>query len=162
MVGVYGPTNLASKNNIGGDQPNPDRLNFIHYLSDCRQAFGIKYLNLGARLRNPVILTNLPLIDRGQKRSGKRLKPMPAIITSAWEAGDGDIGCFFMNLSNEPQAFEYEIDLSRFALDSLGTYTIAKRQLGQDTILHDSNPGQVRTEDELESTKLFLIEFQKR
>ena len=162
LSGVYGPTNLASKNNIGGDEPNPGRLKFIHYLSNCRQAFGIKYLNLGARLRNPLILTDLPLIDRGQKRSGERLKPTPAIITSAWEAGDGDIGCFFMNISNERQAFEYEIDLSRFALDSLGTYTVTKRQLGQDTILHDSNPGRVRTEDELESNKLFLIEFQKR
>ena len=50
----------------------------------------------------------------------------------------------------------------RFALDLLGTYTVTKRQLGQNTILHDSNPGQVRTEDELESSKRFLIEFQKQ
>ena len=50
----------------------------------------------------------------------------------------------------------------RFVIDSLGTYTITKRQLGQDAILHDSNAGQVRTEDELESSKRFLIEFQKQ
>ena len=87
---------------------------------------------------------------------------MPAIITSAWEAGDGDIGCFFMNISNEPQAFEYEIDLARFALDSLGTYTVTKRELGRDTILHDRNLGKVTTRDSLDSAKLFLIEFKKR
>jgi len=70
LAGVYGPTKLKGSQNLGGDRPNPDRLKFVHYLSDCRRAFGVKYLNLGARLRDPVILTDLPLVDRGQRRGG--------------------------------------------------------------------------------------------
>ena len=162
LAGVYGPTKLKSKKNLGGDEPNPDRLKFMHYLSDCRRTFGVKHLNLGARLRDPVILTDLPLVDRGQKRGGARMRPVPAVITSAWEAGDGDIGCFFMNISEKTQTFEYEIELSRFALESMGTYSVIKRELGRDKTLHEDNPGIPRMRDTLETGKLFLIEFRPR
>ena len=137
-----------------------EKVAYVHYLSDCRQQFGWKYLNLGARLRDAQMLTKLPVIDRG----GRGAKPMPAVITSSWQAtGNGDdIGCFFMNISEEAQEFKYEIDLSRFALDSVGTYKVKKYTLGNCSVLDERNPGKLSGEDRLESGKLFMIEFSLR
>lgn len=85
---------------------------------------------------------------------------MPAVITSAWEAAGGNIGCFFMNISNEPQTYEYVIDLLYYALESMGTYTVVKHVLGhQPTTVDASNAGKLASGDTLESANVFMIEF---
>ena len=149
-----GPLGIAGIHHLGSDTPDEKVLGFLHYLSDCKREFGCKYLNLGARLRDPEIRTDLLMIDRGEN-----VRQMPAVITSAWQAGDGDIGCFFMNISDQPRQFEYEIDLSRFALNSIGTYLVTKQELGRSIVLEKQNAGVVRRKDQLESGKLLLIQF---
>ncbi|MDP6060153.1 MAG: DUF6259 domain-containing protein, partial [Pirellulaceae bacterium] len=155
ITGAPGPTG------VGNERLRTDpTVRLLRYLSDCRRHFARKYVNLGARLRNPNVLTELPLVERG---SGAR--SMPAIITSAWEAGDGDVGCFFMNISDEPQTFEYEIDLSRFALDALGTYKVTRHKMDWAVTtptlmeirvqLEASNNGQLNRTASLAPGKLF-------
>jgi hypothetical protein len=152
--GMPGPTGLGDPGNLGGDAPNEQIVRFLHYLSDCRRRFALKYINHGARLRNPKVLTELPMIDRG---AGAR--PMPAVITSAWEAGDGDIGCFFLNISDEQRTVEYEIDLGRFALDSMGTYNVTRHELSASVVLETENKGTLRRADTLAPATMILIEF---
>jgi len=149
-----GPLGVSSKYLLDTETPDEKALGFLHYLSDCRREFGLKYVNLGARLRDPEIRTELPMIDRG-----KNAKKMPAVITSAWQAGDGDIGCFFMNISEQPQQFEYEIDLARFELESLGTYSVTKHELGRTKPLAKSNPGRLTGTDSLDAAKVMMIQF---
>ena len=152
-----GPLGVASKCLLDTETPDEKALGFLHYLSDCRHEFGFKYINLGARLRDPEILTELPMIDRG-----KNAKKMPAVVTSAWQAGDGDVGCFFMNISEEPREFEYEIDLARCALESMGTYNVTKHELGTTTELEEESTGRLTRTDSLQPGKLFMIEFSLR
>ena len=44
----------------------------------------------------------------------------------------------------------------------MDNYTVTRREPGQDTILHESNPGKVKAHDTLDRHRLFLIEFKKR
>ena len=90
---------------------------------------------------------------------GKNAKKMSAVVTSAWQAADGDIGCFFMNISEQPQQFEYEIDLAKFELESLGTYSVTKHELGQINSLAKSNAGRLTGTDSLDGAKVMMIEF---
>ncbi len=156
ITGAPGPTGLNGENLLGGEKPNAGALALLHYLSDCRRQFARKYLNLGARLRDPRIFTELPLIDRGGMA-----RLMPAVITTAWEAADGDVACFFMNISNEAREFKYAIDLSRFALDSVGTYTVTRHELGETTVVEQQNAGRLRRTASLERAKLFMIQFSR-
>ena len=162
ITGAPGPTGL------GGERLSTDpAVHLLRYLSDCRRHFGRKYVNLGARLRNPRVLTDLPLIERG---SGARA--MPAVISSAWEAGDGDVGCFFMNISDQPRTFEYEIDLSRFALDALGTYKVTQHRMDWAVTtptrmeirvqLEENNNGRLSRTASLAPGKLFMIQFSRQ
>ena len=156
IAGAQGPFHICEKY-LSGQTPDANALTFLHYLSDCRRQFGVKYLNLGARLRNPPITTELPLVNRGYKT-----QPTRAVISSAWEAGDGDIGCFFMNVSGEPQEFDYEIDLARFELyEPLGTYAVTKYELGRKTLLEEKNRGKVTGSDRVEPGKMMMIEFSR-
>ena len=64
-----------------------------------------------------------------------------------------------MNISDKDRAFEYEIDLSRFALESMGTYVVTRHVLGGRTVLNENNPGKLSAKDRLGAGKLFMIEF---
>ncbi|MCL5103183.1 MAG: DUF6259 domain-containing protein [Armatimonadetes bacterium] len=152
LAGVQGPTGLASA--IYGDNPDIRRLKFLQYLSACRREFAGKYLNLGARLRDPKVLTQLPMVDRGQDA-----KPRPAVIASAWESNDGDIGCFFMNISDKTLTFDYKIDLATCALEKLGTYTVTRHELGSKTVIEQGNSGSLLKSDTLGSGKLLMIQL---
>ena len=152
---TQGPLGLGEKH-LSGKTPDEKLLGFLHYLSDCRREFGVKYVNLGARLRNPRILTELPMVDPGRGEAA-----LPAVITSAWEAGDGDIGCFFMNISGQPHEFEYKIDLARFEIGPLATYTVTKYELGRKGSLGAKNRGTLTGKDRLEGAKMMMIEFSR-
>jgi len=159
ITGASGPTSVD--NLSARDSPT---LRLLRYLSNCRRHFGGEYVNLGARLRDPQVLTDLPLVERG-----RGTRSMPAIIASAWEAGDGDVGCFFMNISDEPQTFEYKIDLSRFALDVLGAYTVTQHRMDESMAtptmeelcvqLESHNSGRLSRTARLMPGKLFMIQF---
>jgi len=153
LAGAPGPFEICEKY-LSGETPNAKVLAFLHYLSDCRREFGLKYVNLGARLRNPEIRTELPLVNRGYST-----QPTRAVITSAWEAGDGDIGCFFMNVSEVPQEFTYEINLAKFELDQLGDYSVTKNELGRTIFLSKNNHGSLTGTDTLEPGKMMMFEF---
>ena len=150
---TQGPLGLGEKH-LSGETVDQEVLGFLHYLSNCRREFGMKYVNLGARLRNPEIRTQLPTVDPG--RDGA---PLPAVITSAWEAGDGDIGCIFMNISEESQEFEFAIDLARFEVGPLATYAVTKHELGHKSSLAENNSGTLTASDILEGGKMMMIEF---
>jgi len=147
---TIGPLGLGEK--YLNETPDEKVLGFLHYLSDCRREFGLKYVNLGARLRNPRITTPLPTVDASSET-------LPAVITSAWEAGDGDIGCFFMNISDQTQEFTFEIDLATFELDRLGKYAVTKWELGRQTPVAAQNSGWLTGTDSLESGKMMMFEF---
>jgi len=154
LAGAQGPFEICEKY-LSGETPNEQVLMFLHYLSDCRRQFGVKYVNLGARLRDPEIRTELPLVNRGWLT-----QPTRAVITSAWEAADGDVGCFFMNVCDEPQEFAYEIDLARFELyEPLGTYTVTKHKLGRTETIGRANGGKYSDSAKLDSGRLMMIQF---
>ena len=156
--GKPGGTGLSQGGLLGGEKPGEQLVRFMRYFSDCRRQFGLKYLNHGGRLRDPQVKTDLPLIDRDWQT-----KQVRAIITSAWEAADGDVGCFFMNISNEPQTFEYVIDLSRCALDSMGTYTVTKHVHEEEAAtLDERNDGKHAAAESLESGKVLMVQFSPR
>ena len=150
---------VAEKNPVRTEQrvDAPVATEALLEVADVRVERGLKYVNLGTRLRNPGICTELPLVNRGFST-----QPTRAVITSAWEAGDGDIGCFFMNVSEKPQTFAYEIDLARFELEHLGTYAVTRYELGQTRMLAKENPGKLAGTDSLEAGKMMMVEFSRK
>ena len=151
---TQGPLGLGEKH-LSGETPDEEVLTFMHYLSDCRHEFGMKYVNLGARLRNPGVRTDLPTVQPSKDGT-----PLPAVITSAYQAGDGNIGCFYMNISDASQEFIYDIDLERFELyEPLSTYTVTKYELGRQSFLAKKNQGKLTGTDTLEHGKMMMIQF---
>jgi uncharacterized protein DUF6259 len=68
---------------------------------------GHKYLTLGEMMRPPKILTPLPAVQTSERL--RYPAALPAILSSAWRAGDGKTGIFFTNISGSKLEFEWEV-----------------------------------------------------
>ena len=94
---------------------------------------------------------------------GRGTEPMPAVITSAWQAADGDLGFAFMNISDEQQEFEYELNLPDYFQDcQMPTemkYTLVKRELGKSTTLESPGNKIFHGKDVLKPARMFLLEL---
>ena len=78
----------------------------------CHHEFGRPYLVYGRMLRMPRVTGDLPTVT-GQSSYGPYT--IPAVEGSAWQAPDGSVGIFFLNYADEPQQFEWAVDLEEGA-----------------------------------------------
>ena len=64
-IGYAAEHQIVIRFDPGGDSPNPHMIRFLRYLADCHRQFALKYVNHGARLGDLIVLTKLPMIERG-------------------------------------------------------------------------------------------------
>ena len=96
-----------------------------------RPEAGAKFLAYG-RLLRPVAFeapdpmpTTTPLIEY-LKRRGKPPITAPALQTGAFQAPDGSLGVFIVNITEEPIEFRFSLTPGRYPVDAETTYRITR------------------------------------
>ncbi len=85
---------------------------FFKRLLACHYYFARPYLAYGTMLRPPKVTGKIPKVNAD---SGMGPFSISAIDGTAWKAPDGSVGIFFLNYSDDPLEFKWNVDLAEYA-----------------------------------------------
>jgi len=91
---------------------------FLKRLIEARRT-AAKFMRYGEMLRPLELVGKLPNVQTHMWRGNRRMsRPvvMPAVISSVWRAGDGEVGIVLVNMTDKPLAFEGRFAPTDYAL----------------------------------------------
>lgn len=148
-------------NGIDADNAgNTQKTAFLKSLVESKRA-AKEFLNLGRMMRPPQMLSELPELTAAVWYKKQKVT-LPAVLCSAWQAANGDIGLVFVNCSYDPLEFTYQIDTVEYGFPQ---GTKIKRHLRKPTENEPCAPlnsGIIKEKDRLPGHGIKIIVLSKQ
>ncbi len=108
---LYGRINQLP-GTLGFADAKPETMEWYRDLLRCTHEFARPYLGYGEMLRPPEISGDIPMLTMEAADGPFEAK---AVEGTAWRAGDGSVGIFFINYEDQPRQFTWKTDLGEIA-----------------------------------------------